>query len=276
MKDVLCELFVSAPGMPRSTKPGPPPAVDVRVGRHIRRYVHEALLADGSSNWHRNGSIEPDICGRRAASSKSFVVASATRDTFGVLHIDSVNDFVPAGNKLEAVTRLSALTGAPPETLGPGSKERKSLLVNCSRRLGLDVDESATKPELAESIARQLGMEWSADCWSAGQTITLTGLNRLLSGVHREVGKRKRSAGGTAPRPARSKLEAVVRISSLTQGRPQTLGPGSKERKSVLTDLASGMDLPVDPNLSKPSLAEAIVRELGEGGTQRAGPPARP
>ena len=117
------------------------------------------------------------------------------------------------------------------------------------------------KPDLAESIARQLGMEWSADCWSAGQTITLTGLNRLLSGVHRELGKRKRSPEGTAPRPARSKLEAVVRISSLTQGRPQTLGPGSKERKSVLTDLASGMGLPVDPNLSKPSLAEAIVRE---------------
>ena len=42
----------------------------------------------------------------------------------------SGNGLVPACNKAEAVTRLSALTGSAPERLGPGSKERKSLLVN--------------------------------------------------------------------------------------------------------------------------------------------------
>ncbi|EFQ84273.1 hypothetical protein HMPREF0063_10989 [Aeromicrobium marinum DSM 15272] len=183
-----------------------------------------------------------------------------------MLRIVSVNDFVPADSKLEAVTRLSALVGAPPEGLGPGSKERKTLLVNLAAALGLTVDTDADKPELARQISTLLGMAWTPDCWSAGHTITLVGLNRLLSGTHREVKRRETLSQGSSSRhpvPARSKLEAVTRISSLTDGPPQTLGPGSKERKSVLTDLADGLGAPVDVTLDKPRLAEALVNHLG-------------
>ncbi|MCO7237923.1 hypothetical protein [Aeromicrobium sp. CnD17-E] len=175
-----------------------------------------------------------------------------------------MNDFVPADSKLEAVTRISALVGAPPETLGPGSKERKSLLEGLVAGLSLSMDPRLDKHQLAEEVACALGMAWTPDCTSSGQTITLVGLNRLLSGVHREVGRRARRAdASTAPLPARSKMEAVARISSLTDGPPQTLGPGSKERKSVLVDLADGLGSTVDRSLPKPALAEAIVRELG-------------
>lgn len=181
-----------------------------------------------------------------------------------MLKIASVNEFVTASSKLEAVTRLSALTGAPPETLGPGSKERKSVLLNLADGLALEVDTTADKPELGRQLATRLGMTWSADCWSAGHTITLVGLNRLLSGAHREVARRGRSSRAHPDAiPARSKLEAVTRISSLTDGPPQILGPGSKERKSVLTDLATGLGLDVDTSKSKPDLAESIVRWLG-------------
>lgn len=43
---------------------------------------------------------------------------------------------------------MSALTHSPPQTLGPGSKERKSALVDLAHGLHLDVDTSLTKPEL--------------------------------------------------------------------------------------------------------------------------------
>ena len=66
----------------------------------------------------------------------------------------------PSRSKLEAVLRMSALTRRPPETLGPGSKERKSVLVNLAGDLGLVVDPSRSKPELGLQIATALGSDW--------------------------------------------------------------------------------------------------------------------
>ena len=93
--------------------------------------------------------------------------------------------FTPARSKLEAVSRLSALTGAPPETLGPGSKERKSALVNLAIGLEIRVDTSAPKPALGAAIATAIGADWDTQCWSAGHTITLEGLNRLIRAAER-------------------------------------------------------------------------------------------
>ena len=89
-------------------------------------------------------------------------------------------EFVPARNKLEAVARISNLTNSGPETLGPGSKERKSVLTNLAHGLNLEVIESDSKQELAAKIAQSLGKVWTSDCESIGQTITLKGLNLLL------------------------------------------------------------------------------------------------
>jgi hypothetical protein len=183
-----------------------------------------------------------------------------------------VTDFRGARSKLEAVARISSLTDSPPETLGPGSKERKSALVNLANGLGLMVDTDASKPELAAQIALALNVPWDQTCWSSGQTITLDGLNAILAGAERRLARRK-----TAPQPALfepaqtptpgfvpslSKLEAVARISALTHSPPETLGPGSKERKSVLVNLANGLGLTVDTDASKPELAAQIALAL--------------
>lgn len=167
--------------------------------------------------------------------------------------------FLAARSKLEAVTRISAVADAPPETLGPGSKERKSVLVNLANNLALEVDVAADKPELGRQISLKFDMFWTPECWSTGHTITLEGLNRILRGAEEY---RARHPARTQFHPARSKFEAVTRISSLTDGPPQTLGPGSKERKSVLINLASALALDVDARQSKPDLAESIVTQL--------------
>lgn len=190
------------------------------------------------------------------------------------------DDFLPAGSKAEAVARLYALAGAAPEPLGPGSTEKKSVLVAVARSLNLVVDTGATKPILGSQIARSLGAEWTPRAWSSGSTITLHGLNTLLEAVTFDLHQRAvRSAieealaeelGIGGFRPARSKLEAVNRISALTRSGPQSLGPGSKERKSVLVNLATGLRLDVDTGLNKPELGSALAGRLGVAWSPRA------
>lgn len=96
-----------------------------------------------------------------------------------------------AKSKLEAINRISMLTDSGPETLGPGSKERKSVLLNLNRGLGFGSTGGKSKTQLAESIANRIGVEWDTQCWSAGETITLQGLNRLLLGATRALRRDK-------------------------------------------------------------------------------------
>lgn len=175
------------------------------------------------------------------------------------------SEFVPAQDKLEAVTRIAQLTGAAPERLGPGSKERKSALTGLANGLGLDVDATTTKPQLARTMTERLGGSWDHECESIGHTITLVGLNRLLEFAEAEVERRKRAR----PKqddfiPARSKLEAVTRIASLTGAPEQDLGPGSKERKSALVNLAVDLTLDVHLDANKHELGRQIATALGE------------
>ena len=64
--------------------------------------------------------------------------------------------FVPARSKLEAVARLYAAAQAPAEPLGPGSKEKKSVLIRTADRLSLPVDTTAPKNVLARQILQAL------------------------------------------------------------------------------------------------------------------------
>lgn len=184
--------------------------------------------------------------------------------------IMTLTPFVPARSKLEAVARLYAAAQAPAEPLGPGSKEKKSVLTKTADRLSLPVDAAAPKDALARQILQALHEPWDPAYASTGQTITLGGLNAILSAAEAELGRRAvrelRRSGPMLPDwfvPARDKLEAVRRISSITGGRPQDLGPGSKERKSVLIDLVQNLGLPIDPALRKDELAGRIARHLG-------------
>ena len=98
-------------------------------------------------------------------------------------------EFVPARNKLEVVARISNLTNSGPETLGPGSKEHKSVVLNLARGMGLAVSENETKQGIASRIVQTSGRKWTDDCESVGQTITLVGLNLILQTGFEYFGK---------------------------------------------------------------------------------------
>ncbi len=182
-----------------------------------------------------------------------------------------MSGFLQARSKLEATARLYAMAGAAPEPLGPGSKEKKSVLVSVAVALDLDVDRHATKPVLAREIVLRLGGSWDETCFSTGATLTLEGLNRLVEAATGEIERRRQPSVTGLPalltgwhgfQPARSKLEVVNRMSALTSSGPQDLGPGSKERKSVLTNLAAGLHLGSSPQLSKTRLGHDIAERL--------------
>lgn len=116
-----------------------------------------------------------------------------------------------ARNKLEAVSRLGRINGAGPETLGPGSKERKSVLVNLGRALGVDLDERLSKPELGAHLARALGTTWDETCWSTGSTLTLVGLNRLLLAAEQRLAALPGALATSPEAEADSVLEVLAR-----------------------------------------------------------------
>lgn len=100
-------------------------------------------------------------------------------------------DFKPAPSKIEAVTRIAALTHAPREHLGPGSKEHKSALLNLADNLfpGDTRIDKSSKHRLAASLASVLNVPWSPTYGATGQTIKLVGLNVILAGAERWLGR---------------------------------------------------------------------------------------
>lgn len=98
-----------------------------------------------------------------------------------------MSSFIEAKNKSEVVARISALTNSGPETLGPGSKERKSVVSNLAKGLGIPFTETDTKQSIARKIAVSLGKNWTEDCESTGQTLTLKGLNLILQAAQEHL-----------------------------------------------------------------------------------------
>lgn len=179
------------------------------------------------------------------------------------------DDFIPARSKAEVVARIYAVAGARPELLGPGSKEKKSALLALGDAAGIELDRDRRKTGLVRDLASALDVAWSDRFISVGETVTLAGLNALLQAASEHLVDRTSKpvapewlAGFADFRPARSKLEAVNRISALTGSGPQALGPGSKERKSVLVDMASAWFPELDVESSKHALGAALARRL--------------
>ena len=98
--------------------------------------------------------------------------------------------FRPAFDKLEAVNRISQLTGSGREELGPGSKERKRVLVNLAIGLGIRSPDFLSKHELLETIIRRHGRPFYSSYISRGGTITLEGLNIILDVGEQELKNR--------------------------------------------------------------------------------------
>ncbi len=177
--------------------------------------------------------------------------------------------FLPAATVAEAVARIFSLTGAP----DAGTRGEKRAIVALRDALRLDVDVARTNAYMAQRIAEVLGVEWRPS-YADLNRVNLDGLNALLEGateayhqdsLRRLAGRRPTRLDGPLWRafePAQSKIEAVNRISALTKSGPEWLGPGSKEHKRVLINLARSLSPHLDTRLSKTKLAAALADEF--------------
>lgn len=178
--------------------------------------------------------------------------------------------FLPAETPGEAIARIYSLTGAQ----DPGTRGEKRAIVALRDALRLNIDLAKTNSLMGERIAEALGVEWRPH-YTDRNTVTLDGLNALLEGatdayyegsIRRLQTNRPEHLTGSrwaAFEPARSKIEVVNRISALTGSGPEWLGPGSKEHKRVLVNLARALAPNVDTSLSKHRLGEALADALG-------------
>jgi hypothetical protein len=148
-----------------------------------------------------------------------------------------------ARSKAEAVARMYFLGNRVVEPLGPGSKEKKSALVALGHFVHLDLEHVPGKHECARLIAEAVGAQWDDTCVSTGDTITLTGLNRLVDGAvlaHIDSGAR----------PVRSLLRDLTEVNPAPRW-------DEREDDDVMTDLSE-----VEQNI-----AEAIAELATEGAT---------
>ena len=176
-------------------------------------------------------------------------------------------NFVPAANKLDAVTRISELTNSPRETLGPGSKERKSVLINLAIGLGISFSHELTKQQLAAHLALRLGRIWLPEYESVGQTITLKGLNLLLEAATTELGQNPLATKQPVTDAFELELSAIGSVVSRTI-------PGTMDGKTCVQEMR---DLG-DPNWKQVQwqgfyfemlASHALTRQLGGGRQKR-------
>lgn len=177
--------------------------------------------------------------------------------------------FIPAETAGEAITRIYSLTGAA----DAGTRGEKRAIVALRDALELDIDLARTNAAMGEGIAEALGVEWRAS-YAERNKVNLDGLNILLEGAteayHEGALRRLQSnrpamldgPGWEGFLPAPSKIEAVNRISALTNSGSEWLGPGSKEHKSVLVNLAASLEPHLDQGLSKHRLSAALADEF--------------
>jgi hypothetical protein len=179
------------------------------------------------------------------------------------------HEFVPAASLVEASSRMFSLSNEPAiRSRGP-----KRALVSLARALRLDIDMESTNSVLGRQIADALDAIWPGAAATPTGQITLIGMNTLLEAASRafaehsvgltRVGFPDTLVGWSDFVPARSKLEAVNRISALTRSGPQSLGPGAKERKSVLSNLAAALFPDLDTSVSKTTLGALLAERLG-------------
>lgn len=159
----------------------------------LEQIIEEAGLVNSraeSLSFKRNQSAFIAVELEKIVRKQAEITASAERKIKPYRAVETSSDFTPAKTKLEAVNRISALTGSGPERLGPGSKERKSVLENLHLGLGFGNPPHETKTGLGKALAAQLDVNWTRKCWSTGQTLTLEGLNRILFGANQYVTSR--------------------------------------------------------------------------------------
>jgi hypothetical protein len=85
--------------------------------------------------------------------------------------------------KDQLVERLAELIGVETPKMSTGSTSSKEIFLSVNEILGLGLDPSLTKPELAKGIVEASGKVWPPSCESAGGTVTREGLSTVLESV---------------------------------------------------------------------------------------------
>jgi hypothetical protein len=155
-------------------------------------------------------------------------------------------EYRSARSKAEAVARMYYLGNRVVEPLGPGSKEKKSAFVALGRFVDLDLIDVAGKHECGRLIAEHVGVDWDKSCMSAGDTVTLAGLNRIVDGVvtwHLHSGRR----------PARSLVRDLA-----------NLNPAPR-----WDDNPEDEDMPVDLTELEDNIADAVIELASPGPAPR-------
>ena len=88
-----------------------------------------------------------------------------------------------ARTKAELNAEIAKLIGFSPPHMSTGSTESKDLFKLVNTSLGLGLNSSLTKPDLARAIVEASGASWSPGCESRGSTVTRVGLERVLAAV---------------------------------------------------------------------------------------------
>lgn len=86
--------------------------------------------------------------------------------------------------KSEIVRGIADLLGVAAPAMSTGSSEPRAVFVLVNDHLGLGLDQSLGKPELARAIVESSGERWHPDFESRGATVTRSGLLAVLQAVH--------------------------------------------------------------------------------------------
>jgi hypothetical protein len=90
----------------------------------------------------------------------------------------------PSGwSKEDVVNQIARLLNVPPPPMSTGSKEPRKIFQLVNDRLGLGLDESLVKQDLARGIVEASGQSWYPDYDSRGGTVTKEGLFAVLAAV---------------------------------------------------------------------------------------------
>jgi len=81
------------------------------------------------------------------------------------------------------IQEISLMLGMPSLKVSTGSTEPKELFILINDLLGLAIPSNLQKPDMAQQIVELSGGMWSAECESAGGTVTHLGLERVRDAV---------------------------------------------------------------------------------------------
>lgn len=91
---------------------------------------------------------------------------------------------VRAVTKTQMVEAIAELIGVvPAPAMSTGSTEPKEIFIRVNEELGLGIDSSLQKPDLAKEIVEAAGDRWLPTHESRGGTVTRKGLAAVLKAV---------------------------------------------------------------------------------------------